>query len=300
MIPNFILSNGVEIPCIGNGPAMVEFSRKQVKDTFVNRVYNRLIGHKLLYKNYVDAVSNSFKVGFALLDNSAAYRNEVFIYQAIQKSGVSRKDLFITTRCSNSAQFKGDIRTEFFNSLKVLHTDYVDLYQFHWPVTGHYIDTWNEIVKLYQEGYCRSIGVANCHQYHLDTLIENSDFVPHINQIEVHPLFTQKTLIEYCKSKNIQVEAYSAIARFDDRLMRLPLLKRIAQKYNKTIVQVILRWHIQNGVIPLVRSLNPCRQLENISVFDFQLTQEEMRAIDGININARVRYDPDNCDFTIL
>lgn len=300
MVPKITLSNGVEIPCIGNGPAGVGYSPKPVKDTFINRIYNRLIGQKLLYKNYVDAVSNSFKVGFTLLDNSAAYRNEEFIYQAIQKSGVNREDLFITTRCSNQAQFKEDIRTEFFNSLKALHTDYVDLYQFHWPVTDRYIDTWNEIVKLYKEGYCRSIGVANCHQHHLDKLIENSGFVPHINQFEVHPLFTQKSLIAYCKSKNIQVEAYSAIARFDDRLMRLPLLKKIAQKYDKTTVQVILRWHIQNGVIPLVRSLNPCRQLENISVFDFQLTQEEMNAIDGININARVRYDPDNCDFTIL
>ena len=114
MIPNFILSNGVKIPCIGNGPAMVAFSQKQLKNTLVNRIYNRLIGHKLLYKNYVDAVSNSFNVGFTLLDNSAAYRNEELIYQAIQKSGVNREELFITTRCSNKAQFKGDIRTEFF------------------------------------------------------------------------------------------------------------------------------------------------------------------------------------------
>lgn len=300
MIPKIILSNGVEIPSIGNGPAGIGYSPKPIKRTLFNRIYNKFIGKTILRQKYVNAVSNSFKTGFTLLDNSAAYHNEEYVYKAIKKSGIERKDLFITTRCSNQAQFAGNVREEFFKSLKALHTDYVDLYQFHWPVTNRYIETWNEIVELYKEGYCRSIGVANCHQHHIEELIKKSGFVPHINQIEIHPLFTQKPLIEYCKSKNIQVEAYTAIARFDDRLMRLPLLKNIAKKYNKTVVQVILRWHIQNGIIPLVRSLNPARQLENISVFDFELTKEEMLAIDGININARVRYDPDNCDFTIL
>ena len=304
-IPILELSNGVKIPAIGNGPAAVGYTPKLQKQYsgikgFANRAYRRFISRPILERNYIDAVANSFKIGFTLLDNSAAYRNEEYIYRAIQKSGINRKDLFITTRCSNQAQFRSTVRDEFFNSLKALHTDYVDLYQFHWPVTNHYVDTWNEIIKLYKEGYCRSIGVANCHQHHIETLIKSSNFVPHINQFEVHPLFTQKTLIDFCNSKNIQVEAYTAIARFDDRLMRLPLLKNIANQYNKTVVQVILRWHIQNGVIPLVRSLNPTRQLENISIFDFELTKEEIDAIDSININARVRYDPDNCDFTIL
>ena len=130
--------------------------------------------------------------------------------------------------------------------------------------------------------------------------MERSGIIPAVNQFEVHPLFTQKDLIAFCKEKGIQVEGYTAIARFDDRLMRLPLLAEIAGKYNKTAVQVVLRWHIQNGVIPIVRSLNKSRQIENISVFDFSLTPSEMTAIDGININSRLRYDPDNCDFSIL
>lgn len=305
ILPTVKLSNGIDIPCIGNGPGIIGYSSKQlisynVVYNYIYRAWNKLYKRPLLERTYIDAVANSFQIGLVLLDNSAAYRNEEYIYKAIQKSGIDRKDLFITTRCSNKAQFAGNVREEFFKSLKALHTDYVDLYQFHWPVTNHYVNTWNEIVKLYREGYCRSIGVANCHQHHIETLMEKSGFVPHINQFEVHPLFTQKPLIEYCKSKNIQVQAYTAIARFDDRLMRLPLLKNMAKRYNKTVVQVILRWHIQNGIIPLVRSLNTIRQLENISVFDFELTKEEMNAIDGININARVRYDPDNCDFTIL
>lgn len=130
--------------------------------------------------------------------------------------------------------------------------------------------------------------------------INNSDVCPVVNQVEVHPLFTQKPLLSYCKSQGIQVEAYTAIARFDDRLVRLPMLHKIADKYNKTVVQIVLRWHIQNGVIPVVRSLNKNRQFENISIFDFSLTDEEMKEIDSVNINSRLRFDPDNCDFSIL
>ena len=121
-----------------------------------------------------------------------------------------------------------------------------------------------------------------------------------MNQFEVTPLFTQKELIAFCRERNIQVESYTPLARFDDRLMRLPVLKEIAEKYSKTVTQVILRWHIQLGLIPIVRTLNPEHQKENIDVFDFALTDEEISRIDAININARVRYDPDNCDFRIL
>ena len=106
--------------------------------------------------------------------------------------------------------------------------------------------------------------------------------------------------ISFCKEHGITVEAYTPVARFDDRLMRLPLLKKIGEKYGKSVVQVVLRWHIQNGVIPVVRTLSAAHQKENLNIFDFTLTDEEMKAIDGININSRLRYDPDNCDFSIL
>ena len=121
-----------------------------------------------------------------------------------------------------------------------------------------------------------------------------------INQFEIHPLFTQKKLIRYCLDNGIRPEAYTPTARFDDRLVRLPLLHRIGKKYGKSILQVVLRWHVQNGVIPVVRALTKSHQQENIDIFDFYLSEAEMADIDGININARVRYDPDNCDFSIL
>jgi diketogulonate reductase-like aldo/keto reductase len=299
------LNNNVKIPLIGNGPGILDYSAKYKSNDnaliyLINRVCRKL--YKIVYseKKYVEAISYSFRVGFTLLDFSAAYGNEQLIGKAIKRSGIERKDLFLTTRVSNRQQIEGDIREEFFRTLKKYGTDYVDLYMFHWPVTGVYLDTWRQMEQLYKEGYCRTIGVANCHRHHLEEIFKIAEVIPAINQIEIHPLFTQKPLIEYCKSKNIVLEAYTPIARFDDRLVRLPALKEIAKKYNKSIVQIILRWHIQNGIIPVVRSLNKSRQLENISVFDFELTNDEMRKIDGFNINSRLRYDPDNCDFSIL
>ena len=154
--------------------------------------------------------------------------------------------------------------------------------------------------KLKDEGLVKHLGVANSHQHHLEEIFKICKHRPEVGQFEIHPLFTQKKLIQYYKDHGIVVEAYTPIARYDDRLVRLPLLKRLEKKYNKTFVQIILHWHVQNGVIPLVRSLSYKHQQENFNIFDFELDAEDMKAIDGININSRLRYDPDNCDFSIL
>jgi diketogulonate reductase-like aldo/keto reductase len=167
-------------------------------------------------------------------------------------------------------------------------------------VTGCYIETWHEMERLYEEGYVKHLGVANCHQHHLEEIFKNCKYPPEIGQFEIHPLFSQKGLIKYYKDHNIVIEAYTPIARYDDRLVRLPLLKRLERKYGKTFVQIILRWHVQCGVIPLVRSMSHKHQSENFEIFDFSLDDEDMKSIDAININSRLRYDPDNCDFTIL
>lgn len=301
-VPHITLNNGVEIPCIGNGPAAVEYtSQSSVRSrNIIVRAYNKFVTTPNANRKYVNAVSHSLQVGFTLLDYSSSYGNGSLIGEAITKSGIKRDDLFLTTRISNPAQREHKVRECLFQQLDGFGTDHVDMLMFHWPVTGYYLDTWKEMIQLYKEGYCRCLGVANCHQHHLEALMSVDEIVPAVNQIEVHPLFTQKELVNYCWSKGIHVEAYTAIARFDDRLIGLPLLKKIAFKYNKTVVQVILRWHVQNGIIPIVRSLNKTRQLENIDIFDFELNDEEMAAIDGININSRLRYDPDNCDFSIL
>ena len=292
------------IPRIGFGPGGAGYSprmRKQHKGLLryyyavINRVNNRIVS-----KRYVSAISNALNLGYRLIDYSSAYGDGKLLQKAIQKSGVKREELFITTRVSNRAQREGRVREEFMTFLKNMQLDYVDLLQFHWPVTDIYLGTWREMENLKDEGLVKHLGVANCHQHHLEDIFKMCKYRPEVGQFEIHPLFTQKALIEYYNHQGIVVEAYTPIARYDDRLVRLPLLKRMGKKYNKTFVQIILRWHVQNGVIPLVRSMSNAHQIENFNIFDFELEQEDIAAIDAVNINSRLRYDPDNCDFSIL
>lgn len=293
-----------EIPPIGFGPGIAGYSSKMKKQHHgVAKFYYRVINKVSYYRakhHYVNAAANALNLGYRLIDYSSAYGDGVLLQKAIAKSGVSRDSLFITTRVSNRAQRDGKVREEFMNFLQNMNLDYVDLLQFHWPVAGLYLDTWREMEKLKDEGLVKHLGVANCHQHHLEEIFKICKHRPEVGQFEIHPLFTQKPLIKYYKNNGIVVEAYTPIARYDDRLVRLPLLKRLEKKYNKSFVQIILRWHIQNGVIPLVRSMSNEHQVENFSIFDFELTAEDVAAIDAININSRLRYDPDNCDFSIL
>ena len=292
------------IPLIGFGPGMVSFMSKSRTNNGLYRLfhnkYTYRINHYFDSRKYVLAIENALRLGYRLIDYSSTYGDGVLLQEAIQKSGVRREDLFITTRVSNHAQREDFVRKEFMNFLRNMNLDYVDLLQFHWPVTGLYLDTWLEMEKLKDEGLVKHLGVANCHQHHLEEIFKICKHRPEVGQFEIHPLFTQKPLIQYYMENGIVVEAYTPIARYDDRLVRLPLLKRLEKKYNKTFVQIILRWHIQNGVIPLVRSMSSGHQKENFEIFDFELTAEDMTAIDAININSRLRYDPDNCDFSIL
>lgn len=293
------------IPQIGFGPGGMGYSPKMKKkrtgiSSYAYRVVNKFYLRPKMKSQYINSIANAFNIGYRLLDYSAAYGDGLLVGEALKKSGVDRKDIFITTRVSNRAQRNHNVREEFFNFIHNMGVDYVDLLQFHWPVTDFYIDTWREMEKLKDEGLVKHLGVANCHQHHLEEIFKICKYRPEVGQFEIHPLFTQKPLIAYYKQLGIVVEAYTPLARYDDRLVRLPLLKRLEKKYNKTFVQIILRWHIQNGCIPLVRALNPKHQQENFNIFDFELSAEDMKAIDGININSRLRYDPDNCDFSIL
>lgn len=267
---------------------------------FIYKVHNKLYYNSKQKNEYVSSVANAFRIGYRLLDYSSAYGDGHLIGEAIRKSGVKRDELFITTRVSNRAQREHRVREEFMKCIHNMGVDHVDLLQFHWPVTGLYLDIWKEMEELKDEGLVKHLGVANCHQHHLEEIFKICKYRPEVGQFEIHPLFTQKALIEYYKQQGIVVEAYTPIARYDDRLVRLPLLKRLEKKYNKNFVQIILRWHVQNGVVPLVRSLTPSHQLSNFQIFDFVLDEEDMQAIDAININSRLRYDPDNCDFSIL
>lgn len=292
------LNNGIEVPALCFGPGIMCRGRK-APHNFIQRV-NNYVGTRLLEHRYYEGILSAIDNGLRFIDYSAAYGREDLISKAIRKSGIDRKEFVLTTRITNRAQMNGKVREVFFQSLKRYGVDYIDVLMFHWPVTDKYVDTFREMIKLKEEGFVRTLAVANCHKHHLDRIIKETGVVPAINQVEIHPLFSQKTLISECKNMGITMEAYTPLARFDERMTRLPLLKNMAAKYNKSISQIILRWHYQNGVIPVFRSLNSSRQRENIDIFDFELTADDIKAIDGININSRLRYDPDNCDFSIL
>ena len=304
---NDMLNNGT-VPQIGFGPGIFYHKSNDNQNLaglslLLLKVRRRIWSKSELQHeqdNYINSIVNAFKIGYRLLDYSSSYGDGSLIGEAVRRSRVKRSDLFITTRITNQAQMTHTIREEFMRFLEKSKLEYVDILQFHWPVTNLFLDTWREMENLYEEGYVKHLGVANCHQHHLEEIFKICKYRPEIGQFEIHPLFTQKALIEYYKSQDILVEAYTPIARNDDRLVKLPLLKRLETKYNKNLVQIILRWHIQNGIIPLVRSLTPAHQLCNFQIFDFQLDDDDMKAIDSININSRLRYDPDNCDFSIL
>ena len=292
---------------IGFGPGIMRrynyINSQKVGNRFMRYILCKLdqyVKYPKEVNKYESSISTGIKNGFRWIDYSCAYGDGRLLGNAIRMSSVNRKDLIITTRITNSAQVNHRVREEFMHFLTNAGLDYVDILQFHWPVTDCYLDTWKDMEKLYEEGYVKHLGVANCHQHHLDEIFKICKYKPEVGQFEIHPLFTQKPLIEYYQNHGIQVCAYTPLARFDDRLMRLPKLKQIADRYGKTVPQVVLRWHTQNGVIPIVRAFNPEHQKANLDIFDFELTAEEMKTIDSVNINSRLRYDPDNCDFSIL
>lgn len=295
------LNNDLKVPPVAFGPGIAAYNYKMHEGFHIwDKVIRKLQLHLFCYPKYKKGVVSAIENGFRFIDYSAAYGSEDIIGSVIRESGIDRNEFVVTTRISNAAQRNHLQKEQFQRSLERFGLDYVDLLMFHWPVTDCFVETYKVMEEFYRQGLCKAIGVANCNQHHLQKIFSETTIKPVIDQFEVHPLFTQKELVGFCKRENITVQAYTPIARFDDRLMRLPALKKIATAHNKTPVQVVLRWHVQNGVIPVIRSLNAKRQTENLNIFDFELSSTEMTIVDGFNINSRLRYDPDNCDFSIL
>jgi len=296
------LNNGTIIPCIGlgTGTKTMKWNQTLFGNSFVGKVGNKF--YKPFHNYYrsrkvVKSFETAFDNGYRFIDYSSAYGRGHLIREAIRNKGIKREELFLTSRVSNKQQYKKEVRDGFFSTIKDLGVDYLDLYLFHWPVTECFVATYKEMEKLYKEGYVKAIGVCNCHQHHLQRILDECEIVPAIDQFEVHPLFTQKPLIQFCKERCIQVMAYTPLARNDDRLRSNLILRDLSRKYGKSRAQIILRWDIQQGIIPIPRSSNKERQASNLDIFDFELSDEEMTAIDSININSRLRYDPDNLDF---
>jgi 2,5-diketo-D-gluconate reductase A len=226
------------------------------------------------------------------------YGNEAEVGAAIRKSGLDRADLFVTTKLNNGYHRPDDARVAFDNSLTALGFDYVDLFLIHWPLPtrygGDFVSTWQTLEEFYRDGRARSIGVSNFQPHHLRRIHQECEITPAVDQIEVNPYLTQDDVRGFCAEHQIAIEAWSPLARgnaLDD-----PTVDDIARRYGKAPAQVILRWHIERGDIVFPKSVTPARIRENIDIFDFELTGEDVEAISALNRNQRTGPDPDKFD----
>ncbi|MFF2857822.1 aldo/keto reductase [Peribacillus sp. NPDC058002] len=247
----------------------------------------------------VNAVKVAIKHGYRSIDTAAIYENEEGVGQGIREgikeAGISREDLFVTSKVWNADLGYESAIAAYEKSLKKLGLDYLDLYLIHWPVEGKYKAAWRALETLYKEGKVKAIGVSNFQIHHLKDLMEDAEVKPMVNQVECHPRLTQKEVQAFCKEQGIQLEAWSPLMQGE--LLDNDVLQAIATKHGKSVAQVILRWNIQNGIVTIPKSTKEHRIVENSSIFDFELTEEEMNQIDGLNQNHRVGPDPDNFDF---
>jgi diketogulonate reductase-like aldo/keto reductase len=261
------LNNGIEMPILGLG------------------VYQMSSGGQTK-----TACLNAIAAGYRLIDTASMYENEKDVGAAVVQSGLDRKDLFVTTKLWNNDHGYDQTLKAFKRSQAALGLEQVDLYLVHWPGGGSRKETWQAMEKLYHEGKCRAIGVSNYTIAHLKETLTYADVVPAVNQVEFHPWLFQKDLLDFCKKEQIQMEAYSPLSRAKN--LDSPILKRVGSHYDKTPVQVMIRWGLQHGLIEIPKTTHKERMIENASVFDFQIDDHDMKEIDSIDKERRVSWDP--------
>lgn len=254
------------------------------------------------YKELYAVMRAGFEAGFRAIDTARDYGNEPIVGDVLKNVlndlRMSRTDIFVTTKIGNGQQMKGNINEQIEESLRNLQTDYVDLWLMHWPYPDFFKSTWMKMSDVYSKtDKVRAIGVANFRERHFRQLLDSRDIItPMVNQVEYHPLRTVVALKEYMQSHDIKLQAYAPLCRLVDPLRQAPILMQLCEKYNKSIGQIILRWHIQQGdVMPVFKSYKPLRFKENFNIFDFELTQEEMADIFALNIDYKYHLESCNC-----
>jgi diketogulonate reductase-like aldo/keto reductase len=268
-----VLQNGVQVPQLGLGVFMADQGIETEK-----------------------AVTWALDASYRHIDTAALYGNEVSVGNAVKHSGIPREDIFLTSKVWNFDIRKGTVKSAFEKSLRNLQSDYIDLYLLHWPVEGKEA-AWKVLEDLYDQGLIKAIGVSNFQPHHLEEICRIARIQPMVNQIESHPLMNNQAVIDYCHHKKIAVGAWSPLGGPRLNLLSHPVLQTLARKYGKTEAQIVLRWHIQRGLIVIPKSVHRERIVSNSEIFDFTLDEEDMNQIQMINMNFRVGPDPDNFDF---
>jgi 2,5-diketo-D-gluconate reductase A len=269
-VPSITLNDGNIIPQLGFGVFQIE-----PKDT-------------------AKAVSEALETGYRHIDTAEMYGNEKEVGEAIRSSGLDRGEVFVTSKLSNGAHEPRDAHEAFDRTLSELGFDYVDLFLIHWPLPalydGDFVSTWEALEEFNSDGRARSIGVSNFQIEHLERLAAETDTVPAVNQIEVHPYLTNEAVRFYDREHGIATEAWSPIAQ--GRVLDDPTITQIAERVGRTPAQVILRWHIQRGYIVFPKSVTPSRMKENFELFDFELGAEDMKAITALDRGEEGRTGP--------
>ncbi len=276
----YTLANGVNIPKVG-------FGTWQTPDGQVA----------------VDSVKEALKIGYRHIDTAQGYKNEGSVGQGIKESGVARSDIFLTTKVWNSNHSYDLAKASIENSLKELDTDYIDLLLIHWPNPVEFRDhweeanaeTWRAMEEFYEAGKIKALGVSNFRPHHLDALLKNAKVKPVVNQIFLAPGELMEETVAYCKEHDILLEAYSPLGT--GKIFEVKEMQELAEKYGKTIAQIALRWSLQHDFLPLPKSVTPSRILENSEIFDFELSNEDMAIIDGLDGVVGKAKNPDEAEF---
>lgn len=269
---SFELRNGVQMPYLGLGTYQSDNDQE-----------------------VVNAIKSAIKIGYRHIDTAAVYKNEEGVGEGIRESGIDRSELFLVSKVWNDDQGYDETLKAFDESLARLGVDYLDLYLIHWPVSGKYKETWKALEYLYAQKKIKTIGVSNFLKHHLEDLLKDCEIVPMVNQMEFHPYLVQQELIDYCNVNGIQYESWSPFMQ--GKVFELDICDDLAKKYNKSVAQIILRWNLQKGVVAIPKSVHENRIASNVDIFDFELSDEDIAFLDGLETGERTGPDPDNFNF---